>query len=318
MRRFLPFLLAGFLLSSSLPFPVLDPFGAISCCSGLFPFQTSGIFYNPALSLSNYPALLYSRGSFSFDLSNYLSMGEEGEINREELAREKSYVFKVSSFIMQGRGGAFAYVKRQTAVVEPSAEQDSFSLKIEERSDFIFNYSRYLMGNRLIFGSSLKYSRLTSWEDERPLAPFSNRYDLLEPEGEGTESKKLFWDAGLLFMLNPRIWLALSALDMEALGEWDLTPRHLYLSAAAGLTASTLISAGADLRNYRNDYSFGAVQRLGRAFVVGANMRRLYGNRLYSLYGSIKMGGLFLSGSFYFKNEKAEGFLFGIGIVEDF
>ncbi len=318
MRKFLLLFLAGFLLSSSLPFPVLDPFGALSCCSLLFPFQTSGIFYNPALSLSNYPALLYSRGSFSFDLSNYLSMGEQGQINKEELSLEKSYIFKVSSFIMQGRGGAFAYIKRHTAVIEPRAEHDLFVLNIEERSDFIFNYSRYFIGNRLIFGSSLKYVKLTSWEEEKPLAPFKNRYDLLEPEGKGTESKKLFWDAGLLFILNPRIWFALSALDMEALGEWDLTPRHLYLSAAVSLTSSTLLSAGGDLRDYKNDYSAGLVQRLGRTAVVGASMRSLYGNRLYSIYGSIKMGGLFLNGSFYLKNEKAEGFLFGIGIVEDF
>ena len=318
MRRLTLFLLAGFLLSSSLPFPVLDPFGAISCCSGLFPFQTNGIFYNPALSLSNYPALLYSRGSFSFDLSNYLSLGEKGQIDKEELLQEKSFIFKVSSFIMQGRGGAFAYISRKTAVVDPEPDEDSVFVKIEGRKEFIFNYSRYLLGNRLIFGSNLKYARLTSWEEERPLSPVQDRYSLLEASGEGEESKKIFWDAGLLFLLSSKIWFALSALDMETFTGWDLNPHHLYLSAGAGLTASTLISAGADLLDYKSDYSVGLVQRFGRAAVVGLNMRQLYGNRLYSFYGSLKIGGLFLSGSFYFRNDKAEGFLFGIGVVEDF
>ncbi len=317
------FVFAFFIFSADFPLPVYEAFGSLSSLGGVYSLQTNGFFYNPALSSLNMPAILYSRGKGSFDLSGFFRFAEEGKLSEDNTSKLKeganSFLFKTSSFIMQGRGGSFGYLSFTRLKSTASGEEIEF--KVVKRKEFLFNYSRTLVLRRLFLGSTVKYSKFKSWEFSRAITDPGNsvndRFDLLEFEEATAEDKsKVFWDLGLLFVPSSRIMLGISAIDMEIVGDFNIKPQHLSGYASFNVTASTTVSVGTDLFDFKNDYSIGVIQSFGGVIVIGANLRRLEEEHIYSFYGSVKMGGLFFNCGYFLKREGNKGFLFGIGVVQ--
>lgn len=323
MRKVLVLLLlALFAFSTEFPFPVYEAFGSLTSFGGIYPSQTNGFFYNPALSSLNMPAIIYTQGKASFDQSGFFRLAEKGKPSDAEVRVKEgtnSFLFKSKSFIMQGRGGSFGYLSFTR--LKATVAEGEISFRMVERKDFLFNYSRTLILGKLFVGSTLKYSKFRLWEYSRAVTDPANfvtdRFDLLEyNESVVEDKKKVFWDLGILFVPSSRIMLGVSALDMEIAGDFDIKPQHLSGYASFNITTSTTVSVEADLLDVKDDYSVGIIQNFGGVIVLGANLRRLEAEEIYSFYGSVKLGALFFNCGYFLRREGNTGFLFGIGVVQ--
>lgn len=311
MRKFISFI--GFiavLLAGDFRPPVLDPFGLLpSTALSLFS-QESGSYYNPALSIFNPPVIQYSQGNFSMDggsvFSVLKSIGSPGGITYSELKRIKenvpSFAMETRNFFLSGKGGAMGYVYYRSMVAygeggenfgEDNPRDYRIKYLIRDRREIFFNKGYVLKRGRMFMGITTKYVFYKDFEFSLPIDSDENygksEISLLslgkEPVEEG---KTLLFDVGVSTFLSSKLLVSVSFLDIPVSREKNFSPEYIMGAASYSVTRTVLISAGADLRDYKGDYYFSFIKTFSPLISLGAGYRKWEGKNYYAIIADLR------------------------------
>jgi len=320
--------------------PVLDPFGLLpSTAISLFS-QETGVYYNPALSLFNPPVIQYSQGNISMDsgsvFSTLKSIGSPDGITYSDLEKIKSgipsFAMETRNFFLSGKGGAMGYIYYRSMVAygekgENFSEENpaDYNIKylIRDRREIFFNKGYVLKRGRMFMGITTKYVFYKDFEINLPIGDENNfrksEISLLsmgeEPVEEG---KTLLFDVGISAFLTPKLLVSVSFIDIPLSKDKNFSPEYMMGGVSYSLTQTLLISAGADLRNYKGDYYFSFIKTFSNLIGVGAGFRKWENKKYYTIVADLRYHHLGGKVGINLDEEGRHGIFFSIALSDAF
>ncbi len=342
MRRILAILILIFpITASDFSLPVLDPFGLMPAVALTNFSQESGLFYNPSLSFFNPPVIQYSQGKFSMDSSSlFYSLKELKGLKDEDrifsfLSKIDNQVFSFAmetrNFLLTGKGGGFGYVYYRSMIAH-SERGKSFSQEnpldmevkylIRDRRVIFFNKSFVLKNKRIIMGTTTKYVFYKDFEISLPVDSKENlkgdEFSMLsmgkKPVADG---KEMSVDVGVTGFLTSRALLGLSFLDVPIGKGKTFSPEFIIGALSYSLTPSFSVSTGADLRDYKGDYSLSVIKSF-KILTLGGGYRKWNGKNYYSLLSDIRYHHFGGKIGFNFESGGKSEFIFSLALSDAF